>query len=560
MSQLKRHVSHPVVKSGDLYFNNNKYLEAIKYYDKAIQMDKNNLEALMGKGLALREIGKYMEAILCFNQYIELSKENYQRFDGFSEKGDTYICLGAYSDASECFDKCLEIEKITSVILNAKSIIYNAKGLVHSSMENFREAIRLYDKAIGARRDKELAYVLANKGNAWYNLEMYDEALESYTRALSLNNNETNALIGKAKYYKKWGKDEDAEKLYKDALKIDPNFVALSAMSEGISLHFDSKCDKAIQVYDEIIALTSMYSISPQYISLIYINKGLALYSIEMYNEAINSFDVAIDTDSTYCVLALIGKGASQEKLLDPHLAINSYNEALKLDENLEIASINDIIYMYADDKYTREQAFFPPYNNNLLSRIIINMKSKQANTKTIHKIDSDLEDIGLNGYHEIEISQERIQEIKRYVFEVGIAGEEFINAYLQFLYENGKIKQFEWASKKNAISPYDFYIINYNDERINLDVKSTNGEFDRRFHISYGELKRIFSGPERYDIYRVYELNTANAKLRIATDIRSFASGILEILKGLPEGVVPDGVSVDTSLLKFEPEIVIHK
>ena len=419
MSQLNRRVSHPVVKSGDLYFNSNKYLNAIKCYDKAIQMDKNNLDALMGKGLVLREIGKYMKAISCFNQYLELSKEPYQKFEGLSEKGYTYISLGMYNDAIECFDKCLAIEKITSRVLNAKSVIFNAKGLVHHSMENFREAIRLYDKALGARRDKDLAYVLANKGNACYDLEMYDEALESYTRALALNNNVTNALIGKAKYYKKWGKEGEAKKFYKNALNIDPNFVALSCMSDGISLHFHSKCDKAIRVYDKIIDLMSMYSISPQYISLVYINKGLALFSIEKYNEAINSFDVAIDTDSTYYILALIGKGAAQDKLLDQHSAIDSYNEALTLDENFEIASINHIIYMYVDDKYNRA-THFPAYLNNLVSSITLNMKLKYTNPKTINRVNPDLEDIALNGYHEKEISQEHLQEVKRYVFEVG--------------------------------------------------------------------------------------------------------------------------------------------
>ena len=78
----------------------------------------------------------------------------------------------------------------------ARNLIFNAKGLVHHSMENFREAIRLYDKALGARRDKDLAYILANKGNAWYDLEMYDEALESYARALSLNNSNYSAHRG----------------------------------------------------------------------------------------------------------------------------------------------------------------------------------------------------------------------------------------------------------------------------------------------------------------------------------------------------------------------------
>ena len=202
---------------------------------------------------------------------------------------------------------------------------------------------------------------------------------------------------------------------------------------------------------------------------------------------------------------------------------------------------------------------FFPVYDEILLSSFLI--KAKLTSNHPINQIvDSDLENIALNGYHEKEISQEYLQEIKRNIVEVGIAGEEYINTYLQSLYNNGKIKQFKWVSKDNAISPYDFYITNTDDEIINIDVKSTKGEFGRPIHISYGELITIVLNPERYDIYRVYGLNDGTAKLRIATDIRSFASEMFEIFKGLPEGVVPDGMSVATSLLNFNQEMIIHK
>jgi len=66
--------------------------------------------------------------------------------------------------------------------------------------------------------------------------------------------------------------------------------------------------------------------------------------------------------------------------------------------------------------------------------------------------------------------------------------------------------------------------------------------------------------GPERYDIYRVYHINDITAKLKISNSIRSFASGIFEVLKGLPEGVIPEGMSVDTSLLNFSQEKDIYK
>ncbi|OPX82860.1 MAG: lipoprotein NlpI [Methanosaeta sp. PtaB.Bin087] len=546
MSKLDRHSSHPDVNVGDIYFNNN-YIDAIKYYELAIQKDKNNLEALMGKGLALRELGKYLESIVSFQSYLGACREEYQKIDGYLEKGYTYICLGAFSDANECFDRCLDIDKKSPEALNAK-------GLVLYSMDAFRPAIQFYDKALGGRKDANFAFILTNRGNAWYELDMYDEALESYTRALTLNKNETGALIGKGVFYKKWGKYEEASKLYKAALDIDPNFVALNCMQNGISLHTKSKFDEAIKIYNKILALNSEYVISPQYISLVHINKGLALYSTGCYNEAIKCFNKALMTDSTYSILALIGSGAAQGKLKNMASAIECYNKAMDIDPNMEFTAVNEIIYMSGD-----ESSFFSIYDEVLLSSILIDAKIK-ANCVINQLVDPDLEDIALNGYHKKVVSQEQLNEIKKCVSEVGIAGEEYINSYLQSLCENGKIKQFEWVSKNNAISPYDFYIININNERINVDVKSTNGEFDRLFHISYGELKTIVLGPERYDIYRVYELNNANAKLRIATDIRSFASGILEILKGLPEGVVADGVSVDTSLLKFEQEIMIQK
>jgi len=115
-----------------------------------------------------------------------------------------------------------------------------------------------------------------------------------------------------------------------------------------------------------------------------------------------------------------------------------------------------------------------------------------------------------------------------------GRRGEEFVKAYLVDKQDKGKIHSFEWVSNQEAVSPYDFWLSIDGTSKILIDVKSTPGEFERNIHISFGELQRMSSGAERYDIYRIYEIdeNVGTAKLRIAEDVRSFAKGIIEVFE----------------------------
>jgi tetratricopeptide (TPR) repeat protein len=548
MSGLKRQSSHPLVQSGDLYFNLNNYQEAIKFYDKAIKTNRNNKEALLGKGLALRELGKYDDAISCFNEYIEIDKED---ITGLVEKANIYICQGQYNEATHCFDLCLKIDKKSPTA-------FNGKGLILDLMDAHHPAIQFYNKAIAGRKDADTGYIWANKGHAWYALERDDEALMCYSQAISLNKNEVSALAGKAKFYKKNGMDEEANKIYDDILNIDPNYMALIWMNEGISLHSESKYIDAINSYDKIIQIRIKYKILPQYVSLIYMNKGLSFYALEKYGEAINCYEEALRLDSPYLTLAWIGKGAAQDKLSYPDLAIECYKKALDLDPKQEIVSITNIVYLHEDESYS----FVSVFDNVLVSSLGLQFKMKLNQLTKKPPLDPDLEDIALNGYQGTEnfaskypdkkISQEELLEIRNATSEIGMAGEEYINAYLESLREKGEIRDFKWVSKENASSPYDFCIMNMGGEKILIDVKSTQGSFDNLIHISYGELKKMVLGPEKYEIYRVYKLSEGGSKLKISSSMKLFASGIFDIFKGLPDGVIPEGISVATSLLDF--------
>ncbi|MGB8345847.1 MAG: DUF3883 domain-containing protein [Ktedonobacteraceae bacterium] len=175
-------------------------------------------------------------------------------------------------------------------------------------------------------------------------------------------------------------------------------------------------------------------------------------------------------------------------------------------------------------------------------------------------KLNADVEDAALGGSRgrtrlrasTRKLSRQDFQKAKENADMVGLAGEQFVNEYLQQLKAAGRIHDFEWVSAQNAISPYDFSIDHDGTGKTFVDVKSTQGEFERVLHVSYNELLQMRTGTEQYDIYRVYDINESSAKLRITSGIREFAASILEILEHLPEGISSDGISFSPTALSF--------
>ncbi len=63
-------------------------------------------------------------------------------------------------------------------------------------------------------------------------------------------------MIGRANFFKISGKEEEVKKIHNDVLDIDPNYMALSWMSDGIEFHLESKFIEAINLYNKIIEVS----------------------------------------------------------------------------------------------------------------------------------------------------------------------------------------------------------------------------------------------------------------------------------------------------------------
>lgn len=138
-----------------------------------------------------------------------------------------------------------------------------------------------------------------------------------------------------------------------------------------------------------------------------------------------------------------------------------------------------------------------------------------------------------------------------------GREGEALAWIYLQRLKAEGKVTAIEWTSNTNAVAPYDF-LAAADGKTIRIDAKSTTGEFERDIHMSIPELTVAASG-ERYDLWRVYQLNDDGARLKIAEEIASVAKNVLAGI-ALPSGVRVDSVSINPRILDWSEEINIER
>ncbi len=67
MNQIK-----DLVEKAKTLLENNKFEEALGFFEQALLMNQNDPELWNHKGVALRSMGRYTEALECFNKSLEL--------------------------------------------------------------------------------------------------------------------------------------------------------------------------------------------------------------------------------------------------------------------------------------------------------------------------------------------------------------------------------------------------------------------------------------------------------------------------------------------------------
>ncbi|MCJ7444174.1 MAG: tetratricopeptide repeat protein [Methanotrichaceae archaeon] len=88
-------------------YDQGKYDEAIRAYDKAIKLDPNHADAWNNKGNAFFNLNKYDKAISAYDKAIGLDPVKAR---SWFNKGNALKIIGKYNHAIEAYDKALQLD------------------------------------------------------------------------------------------------------------------------------------------------------------------------------------------------------------------------------------------------------------------------------------------------------------------------------------------------------------------------------------------------------------------------------------------------------------------
>ena len=163
---------------------------------------------------------------------------------------------------------------------------------------------------------------MCNKGVLLSKLGKEEEALKLFDQALEIKPAAYDSLCNKGALLSNLGKQEEAIKLYDQALEINPDNHD-SLRNKGISLSNLGKQEEAIKLYDQALEINPDDHDSLR-------NKGVSLSKLGKQEEAIKLYDQALEIKPDDYV-SFREKGASLGRLGKQEEAIKLFDHALEI-------------------------------------------------------------------------------------------------------------------------------------------------------------------------------------------------------------------------------------
>ena len=261
----------------------NRSEEAVAAARVAVEQRPDSHDALINLGVALSHLEHFDEAERHFRRAVEIAPH---------ESGPV-ANLGVLLQRRNRPDEA-ETALRRALVLAPRdlSVLGNLAKLL-DMRQQFGEALDLYDRLLEVGSVDVSVY--AARGNIFYRLHRYEEAMASARQALALDPDPPTAfslhiLLGQASWALTQSADAAADH-YERALLIDPNHPTVLADLASLRIA-QERYDKALELFETAVRLR------PD-VAKFYSGMGFALYRLGRRDEAIRSLERAVALDPT---------------------------------------------------------------------------------------------------------------------------------------------------------------------------------------------------------------------------------------------------------------------
>jgi len=328
------------------YLKLDKKEDAIQQYERLLKQNPsaetyNSAGGLYYKQGNIEQAIRYFEKALKINRRYSPAKNNL--FNMYKERGVKYLEAKDYDGAISDFARAIELFPSDSGIYDVMGAVYADKGDYQKAIEYYQKAISFNPGNINARNNLAKAY--NNRGVVLVGQNKFQEAIDAYIKALEITpedaqfkRNLESAYWKLANYYtekKNWGK---AIEIYRKLLKLNPNNKdAHCAIAEA---YFNlGRYAEAIESFKAALRIArrdtrseeeSSISETEKNLLLTHLKYGQALLEQRRYQDAIAQFQEALkiqpnDTDT------LLNLGLAHQRVNQPEEALAMYEKALAI-------------------------------------------------------------------------------------------------------------------------------------------------------------------------------------------------------------------------------------
>ena len=200
---------------GRSYLELENYGQAKMYLNAAIIENPKDIKAVTLLGKTLIELSEYKQAINVYVKTIELDPNNSQLI---YELGLLYFTMNDEKTAVKYFE--LAKEKGYKVDLDFLENL----GMAYLS-QDIKKGVETLEKVL--QRKPNNAEILFQIGQAYYKVEKYQDAADTYYRVYSSDPSNVRALYMTGVAYQKKGDKGKGIMLCEQAIKLDPNLASL---------------------------------------------------------------------------------------------------------------------------------------------------------------------------------------------------------------------------------------------------------------------------------------------------------------------------------------------
>ncbi|KRY50815.1 Stress-induced-phosphoprotein 1 [Trichinella britovi] len=226
---------------GNACYKQRNFEAAHEHYDKAIELDPNNITLLNNKAAVYFEEGNYEKCIEFCTKAVDIGRENRADYSligkALARIGNAYVKLGDLKSALNFYDKSLSEHREPTVVKKRQAI---AKQLAEDEK-------RAYYNPQLSLEEKE-------KGNQFFKEGKYPEAVKHYTEAIKRNPEDGKLYSNRAACYTKLMEFQMAVSDCEKCIKLDPTFIK-AYIRKGAALMALKEPIRAMKAFEEALKI-----------------------------------------------------------------------------------------------------------------------------------------------------------------------------------------------------------------------------------------------------------------------------------------------------------------